>query len=31
MFIPNSGYQGFGSEYDTLLNAFDKDIANQKI
>ncbi len=22
--------QGFGSEYDTLLNAFDKDIANQK-
>ena len=23
-------YQGFGSEYDTLLSAFDKDIANQK-
>ena len=23
-------YQGFGSEYETLLSAFDKDIANQK-
>ena len=27
--VPNS-YQGFGSEYETLLSAFDKDIANQK-
>ena len=25
-----NAYQGFGSEYETLLNAFDKDIANQK-
>ena len=25
-----NSYQGFGSEYETLLNAFDKDIANQK-
>ena len=23
-------YQGFGSEYETLLSALDKDIANQK-
>ena len=23
-----NSYQGFGSEYETLLNAFDKDIAN---
>ena len=25
-----NSYQGFGSEYETLLSAFDKDIANQK-
>ncbi|MBQ6966051.1 MAG: site-specific integrase, partial [Bacteroidaceae bacterium] len=25
-----NAYQGLGSEYETLLNAFDKDIANQK-
>ena len=25
-----NAYQGFGSEYETLLSAFDKDIANQK-
>lgn len=25
-----NSYQGFGSEYETLLKAFDKDIANQK-
>ena len=25
-----NSYQGFGSEYETLLNAFDKDIANFK-
>ena len=25
-----NSYQGFGSEYETLLSAFDKDITNQK-
>jgi len=25
-----NSYQGFGSEYETLLNAFDKDIASFK-
>lgn len=25
-----NAYQGFGSEYETLLNAFDKDIASFK-
>jgi hypothetical protein len=25
-----NSYQGFGSEYETLLNAFDKDIASLK-
>lgn len=25
-----NAYQGFGSEYETLLGAFDKDIANLK-
>ena len=25
-----NSYQGFGSEYETLLSAFDKDIANRK-
>ena len=25
-----NSYQGFGCEYETLLSAFDKDIANQK-
>jgi len=25
-----NAYQGFGSEYETLLNAFDKDFSNQK-
>ncbi len=28
--LPKNSYQGFGSEYETLLSAFDKDIANQK-
>lgn len=26
--IVRNSYQGFGSEYETLLSAFDKDIAN---
>ena len=28
--LAKSSYQGFGSEYETLLNAFDKDIASLK-
>jgi hypothetical protein len=28
--LAKNSYQGFGSEYETLLSAFDKDIANQK-
>ena len=28
--LAKNSYLGFGSEYETLLSAFDKDIANQK-
>ena len=28
--LAKNSYQGFGSKYETLLSAFDKDIANQK-
>ena len=28
--LSKNSYQGFGSEYETLLNAFDKDIASLK-
>jgi hypothetical protein len=28
--LAKNSYQGFGSEYETLLNAFDKDIASLK-